>query len=788
MAIKADFCNNVNKSEHVNMRVEKRDGSFEEVCFDKISRRLKSLSWAFDSRKIDYGSLVREVVVNMSDQMKTEDIDRLAASVCVNHQLEASEYDILATRLLISNLHKQTDTDVLKTYRKIKDVLDPSFYAFVETNADALQEMICYERDYDYDYFGASTITRLYCAKKDGVAVERPAHVYLRTACVVTKFDLERTRHVYDMLSRKHAVFGSPTLFNSGMKMQQVASCFLLEMHDSIEGIFDTFHEMARISKLGGGIGVFAGNVRSRGAPITSTNGRTDGLLPMVRCVNSIAQYVNQSSKRKGAVAVYLGVDHPDLMDILDIRRPGGDENLRARDLFLGLMISDLFMSRLETGGTWSFFDPFECPGLPDAVGDEYVALYEGYESAGKAKKTMPAKDVFNAIIRAQIESGIPYILYKDAINLKSNQRNLGTIKTSNLCAEIVQYTSPEETAVCNLGSICLPAFVRVEDGTIDYDALMGTARQMTRCLNNVIDINHYPCEKAKTSNMRHRPIGLGIQGLADVFVRLGISFDSERAVELSRKLAAAIYYASVDESAALAQEEGPYSTYAGSPMSLGQMQFDLWGVQPDPDFAWSVLKDKVKTHGVRNSLNIAIMPTASTAQICGNIEAAEPITSLVYVRRTLAGEHVCVYKHLVNDLTNRGLWTEDLRNEIVNANGSIQGIRSIPDEIKRLYVTAYDIKQRWIIDHAVARGPYVCQTQSMNIFMAKPSASQVAKSHRYGHARGIKTGVYYLRTKSAVNGAQVSRSHTTNNQTLTGGKAPDHDSEEDSVCLNCSG
>jgi len=778
----------VPEAEQIKMRVIKRDGSREDVIFDKITRRLRMLSWGLDTSRVDYGRIVREVCVGMSDDMRTADIDSLAASVCVNHQLEAVEYEVLGTRLLISNHHRQTSSSVLETYAALADVLDPAFLAYVETHADELQTLIDYDRDYDFQYFGASTILRLYCAKKDGVPVERPAHVYLRTACVVSKYDMSLVPIVYDILSKKQAVFGSPTLFNSGMKIQQIASCFLMEMSDSIDGIFESFHEMARVSKVGGGIGVFVGDVRSRGAPITSTNGKTDGLLPMVRCVNSIAQYVNQSSKRKGAVAVYLGIDHPDVVDLLDIRRPGGDENLRARDIFLALMVSDLFVSRLDAGGTWSFFDPYECPGLSNAVGDAYVALYERYEREGKAKRTMPAKQLWDAVVRAQIESGVPYILYKDAINAKSNQQNLGTIKTSNLCAEIVQYTSNEETAVCNLGSVCLPAFVDPEaDGGYDFDRLMAVVRTMTRCLNNVIDINHYPVEKARRSNMRHRPIGLGIQGLADVFVAVGLPFDSEKAVALGTKISAAMYYASIDESASLAAERGPYETYHGSPMSRGKMQFDLWGVEPHPDFAWDVLREKVAIHGVRTSLNIAIMPTASTAQICSNIEAAEPITSLVYVRRTLAGEHVCVYRPLVDALTRRGLWTVDVRNEIIRANGSIQSLQSIPDDLKQLFVTAWDMKQRWIVDHAAARGPYVCQTQSMNIFMAKPTTSLVSKMHKYGHKAGLKTGVYYLRTKAAVTGAQMStRSGAT---TVNQAPAPsEDDSEEDSVCLNCSG
>jgi len=768
------------------MYVIKRNGTQQDVSFDKITRRLKKLSWGLDVSRLDYGRIVRDVVSNMSDEMYTVDIDRLAASICITYQLESMEYEVLATRLLMSNHHRQTSSSVLKTYEALHDVLDPTFWSFVQEHADELQAIVDYDRDFEFGYFGASTMLRLYCAKRHEVPVERPAHVYLRTACVVSKYDMSMIPQVYDVLSKKQAVFGSPTLFNSGMLTQQLSSCFLMEMADSIDDIFGTFSDMARISKCGGGIGVYVGNVRSRGAPIKSTNGTTDGLLPMIKCVNSIATYVNQSSKRKGAVAIYIGVDHPDVTDLLDIRRPGGDENARARDIFLALMVPDLFHERLERGGMWSFFDPHECPGLTDAVGDAYRELYETYEREGKAKRTMAAKDLWNAVIRAQVESGVPYILYKDAINLKSNQQNLGTIKTSNLCAEIVQYTAEDETAVCNLGSVCLPAFVREDaEGGYDYDELMRVVRLMTRCLNNVIDINHYPIEKAKRSNLCHRPIGLGIQGLADVFVARGLPYDSIDAVKLGTKISAAMYYASIDESATLAKEDGAYQTYDGSPMSQGRMQFDLWGVPPHPDFAWDVLKAKVQDLGVRNSLNIAIMPTASTAQIAGNTEAGEAITSLVYVRRTLAGEHVCVYRPLVDALSARGLWTEYIRNEIIRANGSIQCIPAIPDEVKALYRTAWDIKQKWVIDHAAARAPYVCQTQSMNIFMASPSISTVAKMHRYGWKAGLKTGMYYLRTKAATTGQLSTRSATTVNAHMGEADSGEEDSE---VCLNCSG
>jgi ribonucleoside-diphosphate reductase alpha subunit len=774
------------------MYVIKRDQTTESVNFEKIAERIRKLVEEADLQEIDVGRVTQEIVANMSDKMHTADIDTLAANVCVAKQLENPEYERLATRLTVSNIHKTTASCVKATYSKLKSVLDPAFYAFVVEHADALNAILDQDRDYDFDYFGVSTMTKLYCAKVDDVLVERPGHVYLRVACVVSRYDLAKIRRTYDILSTKQAVFGSPTLFNAGMRSHQLASCFLMTMDDSIDGIFETFSDMAKVSKLGGGIGVNVSDVRSRGAPITSTNGKTDGLLPMVRCVNSIAQYVNQSSKRKGAIAVYIGTDHPDILDLLDIRRPGGDETKRARDIFLALMVSDLFMERLKQGASWSLFDPFECPGLSEAYGDAYKALYEKYESAGKAKVTMPAKELWDRVCRAQIESGVPYILYKDSINQKSNQKNLGTIKCSNLCAEIVQYSDADEIAVCNLGSVCLSQFVTA-DGAFDYMRFMDVVRVMATNLDSVIDANLYPTEKTRRSNMRHRPIGLGIQGLYDCLIKMGIPYDSEAGVEVSRKIGNAMYFAAIDASCDLAKVYGPYETYEGSPMSKGKMQFDLWGVDPDPQFAWSLLSEKVRRHGVRNSLSVCVMPTASSSQICGNVEAAEPITSLVYVRRTLAGEHVCLYRPLVDRLVERGLWTEDLVDEIIRANGSIQHIRAIPEELRRLFVTAWDIKQKWIIDHAAARAPFVCQTQSMNIFMSRPTIKTVQKMHAYGHAKGLKTGMYYLRTKSATTAAQISVSKSVSvmpetthmTQTTVQNEVSDDD---ESVCLNCSG
>ncbi len=781
------------------MYVIKRDQTTESVNFEKIAERLRKLVAEANLTEIDVGRVTQEIVRNMSDKMHTSEIDTLAANVCVAKQLENPEYERLATRLTVSNIHKTTEACVVATYSKLEPILDREFFEFVMTHGDVLNGIIDQDRDYDFDFFGVSTMTKLYCAKKDDVLVERPGHVYLRVACVVSRYDLSKIRTTYEILSKKQAVFGSPTLFNAGMKTHQLASCFLMTMEDSIDGIFESFSDMAKVSKLGGGIGVYVGDVRSRGAPITSTNGKTDGLLPMVRCVNSIAQYVNQSSKRKGAIAVYIGVDHPDILDLLDIRRPGGDETKRARDVFLALMVSDLFMTRVKEGAVWSLFDPFECPGLSDTYGDEYNGLYALYESQGKAKLTIPARELWDRVCRAQIESGVPYILYKDSINQKSNQKNLGTIKCSNLCAEIVQFSNEDEIAVCNLGSVCLSRFVIPGEsgGTFDYHAFMDVVRTMAENLDSVIDANFYPTEKTRRSNMRHRPIGLGIQGLYDCLVKMAIPYDSDKAVAVSTKIANAMYFAAMDASCDLAKVYGPYETYEGSPMSQGDMQFDLWNVEPDDTFAWRLLREKIKRHGLRNSLSVAIMPTASSSQICGNVEAAEPITSLVYVRRTLAGEHVCLYRPLVDQLVEHGVWTEDLMNEIIRANGSIQHIETIPVRVRRLFPTAWDIKQKWIIDHAAARAPFICQTQSMNIFMSRPTLKSVAKMHAYGHAKGLKTGMYYMRTKAASSAAQISISTVSKSlstvvpqatQTTVQNEVGDLSDDEESVCLNCSG
>jgi len=778
------------------MFVEKRSGRKVRVNFQNVAKRLKSLmtrSPALSPETVDVDRVAQRVIGMIADGMKTSDIDGLLATTLVGLQSTHPDHGVLASRVVVSSLHKETPATASEAWTMMRGVLNNEFLDFVTTWKHDIDAMIDHDRDYVFDYFGISTMMKLYCSRIDGQLVERPQYVYARVAAVVSGYDIDRMREMYDILSTHKAVFGSPTLFNSGMTIQQCASCYLMSMDDSIDGIFETFSDMARVSKNGGGIGVHIGDVRSRGSKIESTNGSTDGVVPMMKVLNSIATYVNQSSKRKGAIAAYIDIHHPDVLDVIDLRRPGGDESTRARDIFTALMINDIFMQRVEEDGVWSFFDSKDCPGLTDAIGDAYTDLYTRYEKEGRARKTMRAKEVMKRICVAQIESGVPYMIFKDAANMKSNQKNLGTLKTSNLCAEIIEYTDPGEISVCTLGSICLPKFIR-DDGTLDAHDLYRVAQCMTQALDTVIDKNSYPTDKASKSNIRHRPIGLGLQGLYDALVSMRIPFDCEDAVAFSERVSATIYHASISQSIALAKLYGPYKTYDGSPASQGLLQYDLWKRPPYRDASglldWDVLKQDLATHGLRNSLHIAIMPTASTAQICGNVEACEPITSLYYMRRTLAGEFPCLYGPLVRELIDRGLWTDDIRREIIEYEGSIQQIDLIPDDMKDLYKNAYDIKQKWIIDHAAARGAYVCQSQSMNTFFTNPSTKQIQKCHMYAWKKGLKTGQYYLRGKAATTGKKLvsATSSTTQSPTPTEEEKIQCSLRNKEACMMCSG
>ena len=679
---------------------------------------------------------------------------------------EHPDYSILAARIAVSNLHKMTKksfSEVMTdcyTYvdaasgRASKMIAD-DVYEIIMKNKDALDSAIIYDRDYSYDYFGFKTLERSYLLKINGEIAERPQHMLMRVSVGIHKEDIERAIETYNLMSQKYFTHASPTLFNSGTPVPQMSSCFLVHMKDdSIEGIYDTLKTCAQISKCAGGIGLSVHNIRARNSYIRGTNGTSNGLTPMLRVFNSTARYVDQGGgKRPGAFAMYLEPWHPDIHDFLDLRKNTGSEENRCRDLFLALWVSDLFMKRVEENKDWSLFCPCECPGLSDCYGEEFEALYTKYEQQGKARKVLKAQELWFSIMEAQTETGTPYLLYKDACNSKSNQKNLGTIKCSNLCTEIVEYTAPDEVAVCNLASIGLPMFV--QDGEFDHNMLMKVTKVITRNLNRVIDVNFYPVEEARRSNMRHRPIGLGIQGLADVFQKLKLPFDGEEARTLNREIMETIYFAAVTASTELAAEDGHYESYPGSPASQGILQYDMWGATPSPRWDWASLKAEIAKHGMRNSLLVAPMPTASTSQILGNNECFEPYTSNIYTRRVTSGEFAIVNPHLLKDLTDLGLWGPSMKNRILAQQGSVQGIEEIPAHLREVYKTVWELKMRSIIDMAAERGAYIDQSQSLNLFVAAPTTSKLTSMHFYSWKKGLKTGCYYLRTRPAADAIQ---------------------------------
>lgn len=748
-----------------DMVVIKRDGSKQVVNFNKITRRLKQLAWGLDS--LDLARITQIVVRDMSQAMPTSRIDTLAATTCVAHALERPDYEVLGARLVLSNWHKQTPGDPIQAWNALQSrgILNERFVEFYTMHANELRNIIEYARDYRFDYFALSTLQKLYCAKIDGNPVERPQDMWLRVACVVGGYDIIRVMETYDSLSNLEYIHGSPTLFNSGMSHQQLASCYLQTMGDSIESIYDTLKKTALISKNGGGIGLSIGSVRSKGMPIRGTNGKTDGLVKMLRVFNETVCYVDQSSRRKGAMATFLDVTHPDLYDWLNLKLPGGEEGARCRDLFYALWIPDIFMDRVQSGGSWTFMDPDACPDLQDAYGDDFTAKYLKYEmDPSKCVRVVRAVDVWRRILDTQMQTGMPYMSYKDHINRKSNQSNIGTIRNSNLCNEIVQYCSEDEVSVCTLASISLPACVK--NGEFDYDTLRRVTKLACRNLDMTIDQNMYPIVEAERSNMRHRPIGLGCQGLSDCLLDMGIPFDSDEALGVSRKIAAHMYFAALETSVELAKVRGPYESFHGSPASLGKLQPHLWNIEPYYGLPWNRLIADIQIHGLRNSLSIAMMPTASSATVLMNTESNELVTSFVYVRRTLAGEHTCIYKRLVDALMQRGLWTREVRHHLIANDGSIQNNPYLPDDLKRLFKTAYDIKQKWVVDHALARAPYVCQSQSMNIFMKHPTYQALTNLHMYAWKRGLKNSLYYLRMPAASKAQQITVD----------------------ACLNCSG
>ena len=746
------------------MFVLKRDGTRESVKFDKITARIQKLSYGLEPTHVDPILVAKKVIDGVYDGVTTSELDNLAAETAASLTVRHPDYAQLASRIAVSNLHKNTIKSFSKTVEALYNYIDPKnglraaliaddVYEIVMENAHTLDSSIIYDRDFGYDYFGFKTLERSYLLKMNNRVAERPQHMIMRVAVGIHKNDIEAAIRTYNMMSERWFTHATPTLFNAGTPKPQMSSCFLLQVKDdSIDGIYDTLKQCAKISQSAGGIGISIHNVRATGSYIKGTNGTSNGIIPMLKVYNETARYVDQGGgKRKGSIAVYLEPWHADIYDFLDIRKNHGKEEMRARDLFTALWIPDLFMKRVEAEGEWSLMCPNECPGLSDCHSEAFEALYTKYESEGRFRKQIKARELWAAIIEAQIETGNPYMLFKDAANAKSNQQNLGTIKSSNLCTEIIEYTSPDEVAVCNLASIALPRFVDEKANTFDHNKLFEITYQATLNLNKIIDRNYYPVPEAKNSNMRHRPIGLGVQGLADAFILMRYPFESEEAKKLNAEIFETIYFASLTASKDLAKVDGAYETYPGSPISKGIFQHDMWQVKPSTRWEWDVLREEILKYGVRNSLLLAPMPTASTSQILGNNECFEPYTSNIYTRRVLSGEFVVVNKHLLRDLVKLGIWNENLKNKIIAANGSVQNIPEIPQNIKELYKTVWEIKQRTIIDMAADRGAFIDQSQSLNLFIQDANFAKMSSAHFYAWKKGLKTGMYYLRTKAAA-------------------------------------
>lgn len=743
------------------MYVIKRDGHKESVKFDKITARVTKLCYGLNPI-VDPVKIAMKVIEGVYDGVTTSELDNLAAEIAATNATTHPDYALLASRIAVSNLHKNTKKSFSQTMKDLYEYVDPKtgqnagllaqdVYDIVMENAPLLDSTIIYDRDFNFDYFGFKTLERSYLLKLYGKVAERPQHLFMRVAVGVHKHDLDQVVRTYNMMSEGWFTHATPTLFNAGTPKPQMSSCFLLQMQsDSIDGIYNTLKQSALISQSAGGIGLSIHNVRAKGSYIKGTNGTSNGIVPMLKVFNDTARYVDQGGgKRKGSFAIYLEPWHADVYEFLDLKKNHGKEEARARDLFYALWIPDLFMQRVKDDGMWTLMCPNECPGLADVWGPEFEALYTKYETEGRGRQTIKAQDLWFKILESQIETGTPYMLYKDAANGKSNQQNLGTIKSSNLCTEIMEYTAADEIAVCNLGSLALPKFVK--DGSFDHDKLFEVTYQLTINLNRIIDGNYYPVPETRNSNMRHRPIGIGVQGLADAFILMRFPFDSAEARKLNKEVFETIYYAACTASKDLAKIDGPYQTFAGSPASKGILQFDMWNVQPTNRWEWDVLKEEIKEFGMRNSLLLAPMPTASTAQILGNNECFEPYTSNIYTRRVLAGEYIIVNKHLLKDLVNLGIWNEDLKNKVIAANGSVQSIAEIPDNLKALYKTAWELSQKAIIEMSAERGAYICQSQSLNVFMENPNFGKLTSMHFYAWERGLKTGMYYLRTKAAT-------------------------------------
>ncbi|WP_431157308.1 ribonucleoside-diphosphate reductase subunit alpha [Winogradskyella poriferorum] len=746
------------------MYVIKRDGRKEPMMFDKITARVRKLCYGLNEL-VDPVKVAMRVIEGLYDGVTTSELDNLAAEIAATMTTSHPDYAKLAARISVSNLHKNTKKSFsevmedLYTYvnprtGKKAPLLSDEVYNVIKDNKDKLDSAIIYNRDFGYDYFGFKTLERSYLLKLNGKIAERPQHMLMRVSIGIHLNDLDAALETYELMSKKYFTHATPTLFNSGTPKPQMSSCFLLTMkEDSIDGIYDTLKQTAKISQSAGGIGLSIHNIRATGSYIAGTNGTSNGIVPMLRVFNDTARYVDQGGgKRKGSFAIYLETWHADIFDFLDLKKNHGKEEMRARDLFYAMWISDLFMKRVQEDGEWTLMCPNECPGLADTHSEEFEALYTKYEAEGKGRKTIKARELWEKIMESQIETGTPYMLYKDAANRKSNQKNLGTIKSSNLCTEILEYTSPDEVAVCNLASIALPMFVK--NGAFDHKELFRITKRVTKNLNRVIDRNYYPVKEAENSNMRHRPIGLGVQGLADTFIKLRLPFTSDEAKALNQEIFETLYFAAVTASMEEAKVDGPYQTYEGSPISQGEFQHNLWNIKDEElsgRWDWAKLRKQVAKNGVRNSLLVAPMPTASTSQILGNNECFEPYTSNIYTRRVLSGEFIVVNKHLLEDLVELGLWNESVKQDIMRANGSIQNIDIIPEDIKELYKTVWELSMKDIIDMSRQRGYFIDQSQSLNLFMEGATMAKLTSMHFYAWKSGLKTGMYYLRTKSAV-------------------------------------
>ena len=769
------------------MRVLKRDGVLEEVSFDKILRRIKTLGHEAGIQ-INYSALVMKVIDQLHDKIETKKIDELAAEQCAALSTQHCDYATLAARIVISNHQKNTNPSFSQAMSQLyhfanihgeqKPLVSDQLWAIVSDNADTIDAMIDHSRDYLIDFFGFKTLERAYLFKIGNAIVERIQHMWMRVSIGIHGADLRAVKETYDLMSQKYFIHATPTLFNAGTPRPQLSSCFLIAMEDdSIDGIYNTLKDCALISKYSGGIGLHIHNIRAKDSHIQGTNGKTDGLVPMLKVFNSTARYVNQSGKRNGSFAIYLEPWHPDIEDFLEMRKNHGDEEMKARDLFYALWVSDLFMERVKDNAKWSMFCPHECPGLADVYGDKFKDLYSKYESEGRARKVVNARDLWFRILDAQMETGTPYLLYKDAVNMKTNQQNLGTLKSSNLCAEIVQYSDDKETSVCNLASIGLPTFV--ETGVFNYEKLHEVVKVIVKNLNNVIDVNFYPTDKTRLSNMRHRPVGIGIQGLADTFVLMDIAFNSDDAKEVNKKIFETIYHAALERSCELAVINGAYESFQGSPASKGTLQFDMWSVVPSDRYDWTRLKADIVQNGLRNSLLVAPMPTASTSQILGFNECFEPFTSNIYSRRTMAGEFVVINKYLVKELIDKGQWNEQVKNNIVANLGSVQQLDFMSDHMKQKYKIVWEIPMKHVIDMAADRGAFICQSQSMNLWVEDPTYNTLTSMHFYSWKKGLKTGIYYLRRKAK---------HQAQQFTIEPDKKVHAEEEHDEICEMCSG